>query len=387
MHGQRHDAHADAFAERPNQLARSFDYFHKDGIEIAWWNRDGGYWFVAGYDLVDRFARDHASFSSRHDLPNGVTSYLGAMIPPSPILAPPLEFDPPQHTVLRSLLKSRFSGAAVRKMRPRIELLADTCFDRQIDAGRMDVYYGLVQMVCATITLELVGLSPDLAVVLADAAQVEPTMSDKAEVAWGRLIEVLVVAVEENRRAPGEHIIGDLCRSSADFLTDSCIIETAATLLLGGATSPVKLLLDIFRYLGSHQSDRLLLARDKKLRPNAVEELLRLFSPTEIIARTATRDVAVGGEMIKAGDRVVLGFGAANRDSRVFACPNDVKFDRKPNRHIAMGRGIHHCLGAALGRAEAMIILDRTLAEIPDFRLASAADNSRPRLDSLFIEF
>ncbi|HZB31891.1 MAG TPA: cytochrome P450 [Streptosporangiaceae bacterium] len=387
MRGRQHGAELDAHVKRPNQLDRSFDYFHRDGTEMAWWSRDGGYWFVAGYDLVDRFARDHASFSSRHDFPTGATPYLGVMLPPSPIAAAPLELDPPQHTVLRSIMRSRFSSVSIRKLNPRIEQLTDRCLDRHIGAGRLDIYHDLIQMVCSTMVLELVGMPLELAAVLADAAQVEPTMSRKAEIAWGRLIEALVTAVEESRRAPGDNLMGDLCRSSADFITDKCIMEIAATLLLGGSTSPVKLLLDTFTYLGSHPSDRLLLARDKKLRRTAVEELLRVFSPTEIIARTATRDVAVGGEMIKAGDRVVLGFGAANRDSRVFACPNDMKFDRKPNPHLAMGRGIHHCLGAALGRAEAATILDRTLARIPDFRLVSDTDNSRPRMDSLIIEF
>jgi cytochrome P450 len=387
LSSRRHDSGASAFPERPNQLDRSLDYFHKDGTKITWWSEDGGYWFVVGYELVNRIACDYVNFSSRHDLPNGATPYLGCMIPPSPILSPPLELDPPEHTVLRSILRKRFSRPAVRKLKPRIALLTDECLDKNIGAGRMDIYHDLVQKVCAIMTLELVGLPADLDVIVADAAQVEPTMSKKAEIAWGKLIEILVTVVEENRRAPGNHIIGDLCKNSADFLSDGYIMETAATLLLGGSTSPVKLLLDAFTYLGSHESDRLLLARDKELRPGAVEEFLRLFSPTEIIARTAMRDVDVCGETVKSGDRVVLGFGAANRDPAIFADPNDVKFDRRPNAHLAMGRGIHHCLGAALGRAETSIIIDRTLSRLPDFRLVSDADNSRPRMDSLIIEF
>jgi cytochrome P450 len=376
-----------ALAERPNLLDRSLDYFHKDGKEIIWWSGDGGYWFVVGYELVNRIAGDYANFSSRHDLPSGSTPYLGCMLPPSPILSPPLELDPPEHTVLRSMLRSRFSGPAVRKLKPRIRLLTDECIDRHIGAGRLDIYHDLAQKVCGTITLELVGLPADLVVVIADAAQVEPTMSEKAEIGWGKLIEALVNALEENRRDPGDHIIGDLCKGSEGFLSDSYIMETAATLLLGGSTSPVKLLLDAFTYLSSHESDRHLLTRDKKLNPAAVEEFLRLFSPTEIIARTATRDLDICGEKIKAGDRVVLGFGAANRDPKVFEGPNDVKLDRRPNQHLAMGRGIHHCLGAALGRAEASVIIDRTMTRLPDFRVISDAGNSRPRMDSLILEF
>jgi cytochrome P450 len=376
---------AEAPVERPDELDRSFEYFHKPGIQISWWNRDGGYWFISSYDLLSKVAADHEGFSSRHDLPNGVTDYLGVMIPPSPIATPPLELDPPGHTVMRGILKHRLSADAVRAQRPKIERLTNGYLDGFVDVGRLDIY-ALAQLVCSATVLEIVGLPADLAGILGDASQLEPTMSKKAEMAWGRLIEHLASTVTENRHSPGENLIGDLCKSGDDF-SDGHIMETAVTFLLGGAMSPVKLLLDSFRYLATHPSDRLLLTRDHKVRPTAIEEFLRFFSPQEMIARTATRDTELGGELIKAGDRVVLGFSAANRDPSVFHDPNIVKFDRKPNPHLAMGRGIHHCLGAALGRAEVSIVVDRVLTRIPDFRLAAPDDDSRVRMRPLIIEF
>jgi cytochrome P450 len=382
---RQHEESIEAPAERPDELDRSFDYFHKHGTQISWWGRGGGYWFISGYDLVSEVAVDHASFSSRHDLPNGATHYLGVMIPPSPIMAPPLEADPPQHTIMRNILRGRLSGDAARR-RPRIAELTDAYIDGRAGAGWLDICE-LAQLVCCTTVLELVGLPAGRAGVLADASQVEATMSKKAELAWGRLIEDLLSAVGENRRTPGESVIGDLCRSGEEFLSDSYIVETAVTLLLGGAASPVKLLLDIFSHLGLHQADRLSLVSGQRARPAAIEEFLRFFTPQEIIARTATRDIELGGQPIQAGDRVVLGFGAANRDPRVFEDPNVIKLDRKPNPHLALGRGIHHCLGAALGRAEAAIIVDRVLTRMPGFQLSSGSGDSGRGLRPLVIEF
>jgi cytochrome P450 len=375
--------------ERPDELDRSFRYFHDRGTRVTWWERDGGYWVVAGHGLASQVLLDHDGFSSRHDVPNGVTPYLGVMTPPSPLEAPPLELDPPRHTLVRRILRYRFSRNEVERLRPRIEQLTEACLTRQASGGGLDAYYDLAQPVCAGMTLELLGLPADLAPVVADAAQVAaqvgPVMSKKVGAAWLDLIGQIGSAIEDNRRAPGESVIGDLCRSAEEFLTDDYITRIAITLLLGGATSPVKLLADTFKYLGSNESARRSLSADEKLYPTAVEEFLRFFTPTEIIARTVVRDVDLGGKMMHSGDRVVVSFGAANRDPRVFAAPNAIDLRRRPNLHLSMGLGLHRCLGAALGRTEVLIVMSRLLARFPDFGLVSAADESRAELAPLLL--
>lgn len=351
-----------------------------------WWDRGDGYWFVAGHDLVSRALEDHVHFSSRHDTPNGTSPYLGVMIPPGPLETPPLELDPPDHDTLRKLLRPRFAGAALKELKDKVGRLTDACLDKHIARGELDVYFGLAQEVCATTTLEMVGLAPGLAMVLADGAQVGATMSKKAEIAWGKLFEEIARTVEKNRGEPTDSIIGDLCKSPHDY-DNGYIIRTAIIILMGGATSPVRLLLDIFRYLGRFPEERALLARQKSLLPAAVEEFMRLFTPTEIIARTATADTCLGDAEVKAGDRVVLGLAAANRDPLTFADPNALRLDRAQNPHVALGRGIHHCLGAALGRTMVATVLDRTLSRIPDFEVVTDPGGSRPAMTAMTIRF
>lgn len=96
---------------------------------------------------------------------------------------------------------------------------------------------------------------------------------------------------------------------------------------------------------------------------------MRYFTPTQSLARTVTRDVEIGGQTIKAGDRVFISWAAANRDPEEFDAPNDVVLDRFPNRHSAFGLGAHRCVGSHVGRAQWSVVLEEVLARMPDYRV------------------
>ena len=87
------------------------------------------------------------------------------------------------------------------------------------------------------------------------------------------------------------------------------------------------------------------------------------------MARTVTRDVDMDGHHVKEGERVVLVFGAANRDPEEFPSPDTIRIDRVENRHLAFGVGIHRCVGSNLGRLEVKVALEEFLAAFPDFEL------------------
>jgi cytochrome P450 len=106
----------------------------------------------------------------------------------------------------------------------------------------------------------------------------------------------------------------------------------------------------------------------------AVNELLRVVSPVQVFGRNAAHDMELHGETIPAGDVVLLGYGAANRDPRVFEEPGRCILDRHPNRHVAFGHGRHLCLGANLARLELTIMIERFAELFPDFRV----DPDRP---------
>ncbi len=104
----------------------------------------------------------------------------------------------------------------------------------------------------------------------------------------------------------------------------------------------------------------------------AVEEFLRAYSPVTM-ARIARNDTEIGGCPVKAGERVLLSFPAANRDPEAFENPEEVIIDRAVNRHVAFGAGIHRCAGSNLARMEMQVAIEEFLAMIPEFELADPA--------------
>lgn len=108
--------------------------------------------------------------------------------------------------------------------------------------------------------------------------------------------------------------------------------------------------------------------------PAAAEEFLRTLAPVQAMARTCLVDTVVGGQTIQAGERVALLFGAGNRDPDAFDDPDQIRFDRTKNRHLAFGGGIHRCLGSNLGRRELVIALEEFLAVVPAFTAESPSE-------------
>ena len=101
---------------------------------------------------------------------------------------------------------------------------------------------------------------------------------------------------------------------------------------------------------------------DPALLTTAVEEMVRWTSPSPSKRRTATRDTTLGGHQIRAGQKVLVWEGSANRDESVFARPDDFDAGRKPNPHLGFGQGVHYCLGANLARLELRVLYEELLA-------------------------
>ena len=126
-------------------------------------------------------------------------------------------------------------------------------------------------------------------------------------------------------------------------------------------------------HLATHENDRRRLVEDPALMPLAIEELLRAYSPVTM-ARVVTEDVEFGGCPMRAGDKVLMNFPAANRDPAVFDRADEVVLDRAVNRHVAFGSGIHRCAGSNLARMELRVALEEWLARIPEFGLEPGAE-------------
>jgi cytochrome P450 len=125
----------------------------------------------------------------------------------------------------------------------------------------------------------------------------------------------------------------------------------------------------MYAFLAQHPEHRRRLAEEPSLIPSAVEELLRWESPVPTVPRMATEDTELEGCPVKAGSFTLVMIGAANVDPEEYDDPNDVRFDRDPNRHLAFGGGVHRCLGSHLARRELRIALREWHARIPEYEL------------------
>jgi len=127
--------------------------------------------------------------------------------------------------------------------------------------------------------------------------------------------------------------------------------------------------------LTEHRGERRRLLDDPSLIPNAVEELLRLTSPVQNLARTTTRDVDVGGTTIPTGARVLLGYGSANRDEREYGANSDcLDVGRPVERMLTFGSGTHFCLGASLARVEIRVFFEEFVRRFSSLALAPGTE-------------
>ena len=146
------------------------------------------------------------------------------------------------------------------------------------------------------------------------------------------------------------------------------ILGTCFLILVAGIDTTWSSIGSALWHLAQHPEDRARLIAEPELMPNAVEELLRAYSPVTM-ARIVAEDYEYNGCKFAEGDRLLMNFPAANRDPEKFAQPEKVILDRPENPHIAFGVGIHRCAGSNLARMEMRVSIAEWLKRIPDYRL------------------
>jgi cytochrome P450 len=183
---------------------------------------------------------------------------------------------------------------------------------------------------------------------------------------------------------PEESVVADLAGSvggaetgaagaDAVMVPDSLVLGIAALTLIAGIDTTWSAIGSSIWHLATHPEDQQWLRDHPEGLPIAVEEFLRAYSPVTM-GRVVTSDVEFAGCPMRAGDRVLMNFPAANRDPAAFDNADEVQLDRLNNRHIAFGVGIHRCAGSNLARMEMAVAIEEWLAAVPDFRLDPNAE-------------
>lgn len=350
----------------------SYRFVRDRGEMVTRLSFGGGLWLIGGYPELADALRDPETFTSAHEMPNDSGGLPGVMVPSTPLRAVPIELDPPEHIRFRRLLGGVFSPQRIAAMEPLIREYTTWCLDQYITSGAMDLFHGLCELVPAMVTMELIGLPLADAQVVARAVHSRGDSRFADSPAWRLLTSRIDDAVRIRRERPGADLISHLVHTGPQEppLSDELITQICFTVIIGGMSTTAKLALGALTYFGVHPQARSAAREDPEVLKTAMEEFLRYYSPVPFLCRTATRDVTVAGQPIRRGERVAMGFAAANRDARVFEEPDEVRLDRQPNRHLALGHGVHACIGAMLGRLEGRVMVEQVLCRMPDYRVA-----------------
>ena len=385
-----------------------FDLLRREA-PVHWHPEPGGpgFWAVTRYDDVVAVSRDTATFSSEtgasalEDLAPDALEARKSMI----------DMDPPGHTRLRRIVTPAFTRRAVAAYEPRLRELTRVVIDRAVEVGEFDAVTAVAAAVPIQILCELLGVpaeDQDTMIELADRmiANTDPDFTDVlldgADSERYRLLPFRSPAAldmfahsrrltTERRAAPRADLMSRIVGAEVDGRRLSQREIDAMFLLLvvaGNETTRQAIALGLLALLERPEQLDRLRAADPTEAAVAVEEVLRWSTPLHHFRRTATCDVELRGQRIRAGDKVVIWYTSANRDEEVFADPYRFDIRRQPNNHLAFGRGgPHRCLGEHLARLEIRVVFEELLARVdqiestgPAVRIRSNFTNGMKRL-------
>jgi cytochrome P450 len=332
----------------------------------------GGFaWLIIGHPEAREVLGDPRFSNSQHR-PGALRQHEEPVeMPPIPLIMS----DPPEHTRLRRMLTGEFTVRRMNRLRPRIESIINGFLDDIERAGPpADLVPAFALPVPSLVICELLGVPYEDR---EDFQRRSSTFLDNAQPperitqVFTEMLEYMSGLVARNRSAPGEDLLGMLVREHGDELSDEDLAGIGNLLLIAGHETTANMLGLGTLLLLRHPAQLAALRDSPETVNQAVEELLRYLSVVNFGAmRTATEDVTIAGQPIKAGERVIVALPAANRDAALCEDPDRFDIGRPTAPHIAFGHGIHHCLGAPLARMEMRIAYSALLRRLPDLRLA-----------------
>jgi cytochrome P450 len=354
-----------------------------DEPDVPLWPAGPGFWGVVRHAEIKQVMRDPATYSS-HERATQISD---------PLNEKALEFvrqmmlnqDPPHHSRLRRMLASAFTPKAIARLEDRVTAWARELVDRVADDHTCDFAELAADLPLRTLA-EIFGVpqqdrwlmydwsnrvigyqDPEYALSAKASADGSTDMAKRAMTlrptpdengclpdqrtreGMPDLYAYAHDLAELKRREPGEDVMSNLVSAgvtTAEFENMFWLLsvagnETLRNSLPGGMHA-----------LLSHVDEYRKVRADRSLLPGAVEEMLRWWSPVMRFRRTAMVDTELGGQRIRAGDKVVVWFSSGNRDERVFADPDRFDVTRTPNDHLSFGHGPHYCIGAHLAKTQ-----------------------------------
>ena len=339
----------------------------------CFWSEEAGMWVLSRYDDILAALTNWRVYSSSKgnlidEFPGRAGSTLGSS-------------DPPRHDRLRALIQSAMTKRALDHI---LEPARASCAAHLAEIADKEVF-DFVNDFGSKITVDLLfylfALPKDQAEEVRDNAvlmvQTDAKTRQKTEkhlAAFHWMANYAENLVQERKKNPGDDLLSNFITAEIDGekLLDKEVQLTVTTLIMAGIESLSGFLGMFALNLADHADARRAVAADRSLIADAMEESLRFNTSAQRFKRCLKEDVTLHGQTMKADDFVMLCYGSANRDERMFANPAVYDIARRPRRHLGFGGGVHSCLGAMLARVASEVVLDEFLTAVPDFSRVDA---------------
>jgi cytochrome P450 family 142 subfamily A polypeptide 1 len=310
-------------------------------------------------------------------------SSTGGIRPDQPGMPYMIDMDDPSHLVRRKLVNSGFTRKRVKDKEASIGELCDTLIDAVCERGECDFVRDIAAPLPMAVIGDMLGVLPsergmllkwsdDLVCGL--SSHIDPTSVEFQTVmeAFAGYTAFTMDLIGKRRAEPTDDLYSVLINAEVEGqrMSDEEIVMETLLILIGGDETTRHTLSGGTEQLVRHRDQWSDLVNDPGLLPVAIEEMLRWTSPVKNMCRTLTADTEFHGTSLRAGEKIMLLFEAANFDESVFDQPEKFDIRRNPNSHLAFGFGTHFCMGNQLARLELSLMTSRILQRLPDLRLA-----------------
>lgn len=340
------------------------------------------FWALSRHEDVAAAFRDTERFSNA----NGVSLDPSAWGPRATRTMSFLAMDPPRHTRMRALVSRGFTPRRVQDLEDRIRHLTRKHLDACLSQGTFDFVAEFAGKLPMDVVSELVGvperdrrqlrLHADTLLHREDGVMAVPRAASEAAFS---LIVYFVEMVADRRARPASRTdVPDLASAlleaeiDGDRLTDEEIVGFLFLMIVAGNETTTKLLASALYWAWRNPEQLARPMSDPAFIGPWIEETIRYDSPSQMLARTVTKDFTSHGQTVPAGARLVLVVGAANRDPAVFPDPDRYDLERDTSALISFGSGRHYCLGANLARLESTIALTEFIRRVSRFEIDEA---------------
>lgn len=354
-------------------------YWHEESLDF-----EPGFWALTKHEDIVRVSKDPMTFSSAvggHLMtmgdpkvvdPSAVAAIIGNMI----------GMDPPDHQIYRKMVAPSFTPKAIRTLEGDMRLKIRELLENVEDKGEFNFVTEISEQLPLWVLCEMMGIPEserpkirDLVNNLTDASiQQDPNNAFQIWVNYMELFKMGRDMIEERRKSPTDDLMSVVANTKIEGgeLPPELLDGFFLLMVIAGNETTRNTLTGGLMALTDNPEEREKLLKDPSLISNATDEMLRWVTSVIYFRRTATKDTNIRGQDIKAGDKVVMWYGSANRDEDIFEDGHLFRVDREnAKKHLAFGAGEHLCLGNRLGHMQIRILFEELLDRFPNIHSTS----------------